>query len=231
MPSLPKKRKLKNLSDITKGSNPNMNNKKLPGIPFVLSGPSGCGKGTIVKALLARYPERFALSVSATTRDPRVGEENGVHYHFITREEFERRIDEQQILEYTTYCGNYYGTPKKELYERTVEGINVILEIEVEGAMNVRRLCPEAVLIYVLPPDARTLEERLRGRGTNTEEDIRNRLATAREEIRSLPEYDYLVYNEDGGAEAAAEEIVNIITAEQHRVSRNLENAIRFFDT
>ena len=207
-----------------------MNQKKLPGIPFVLSGPSGCGKGTIVKELLRNHPENFALSVSATTRDPRAGEEDGVHYYFITKEEFERRIDDQQILEYTSYCGNYYGTPKKELYERTVSGINVILEIEVEGAMNVRRLCPEAVLIYVLPPDAETLEARLRGRGTNTEEDIVNRLAKAREEIRCLPEYDYIVINENDGAGAAAEEIVNIIASEQHRVGRNLENAIHFFD-
>ena len=207
-----------------------MNNKKLPGIPFVLSGPSGCGKGTIVKELLRKYPDTFALSVSATTRAPRVGEVDGVHYYFITREEFERRIDDQQILEYTSYCGNYYGTPKKELYERTVSGINVILEIEVEGAMNVRRLCPEAVLIYVLPPDAETLEARLRGRGTNTEEDIANRLATAREEIRCQPDYDYIVINENDGAEAAADEIVNIIASEQHKVSRNLENAIHFFD-
>ncbi len=207
-----------------------MNQSKLPGIPFVLSGPSGCGKGTIVKALLERHPETFALSVSATTREPRVGEENGVHYYFIDRAEFERRIEDQQILEYTTYCGNYYGTPKKELYERTVEGINVILEIEVEGAMNVRRLCPEAVLIYVLPPDADTLEKRLRGRGTNTEEDIANRLAKAREEIRCLPDYDYVVINENDGAEAAAEEIVNIISSEQHKVGRNLENVIHFFD-
>ena len=207
-----------------------MNNKKLPGIPFVLSGPSGCGKGTIVKELLKKYPDTFALSVSATTRAPRVGEVDGVHYYFITREEFEHRIDDQQILEYTSYCGNYYGTPKKELYERTVSGINVILEIEVEGAMNVRRLCPEAVLIYVLPPDAETLEARLRGRGTNTEEDIANRLATAREEIRCLPNYDYIVINENDGAEAAADEIVNIIASEQHKVSRNLENAIHFFD-
>ena len=207
-----------------------MNNKKLPGIPFVISGPSGCGKGTIVKALLKNHADAFALSVSATTREPRVGEEDGVHYYFITKEEFERRIDDQQILEYTFYCGNYYGTPKKELYERTVSGINVILEIEVEGAMNVRRLCPEAVLIYVLPPDAKTLEARLRGRGTNTEEDIANRLATAREEIRCLPDYDYIVINEDDGAEAAAEEIVNIIASEQHKVSRNLENAIHFFE-
>ena len=207
-----------------------MNNKKLPGIPFVLSGPSGCGKGTIVKELLKKYPDTFALSVSATTRAPRVGEVDGVHYYFITREEFEHRIDDQQILEYTSYCGNYYGTPKKELYERTVSGINVIREIEVEGAMNVRRLCPEAVLIYVLPPDAETLEARLRGRGTNTEEDIANRLATAREEIRCLPDYDYIVINENDGAEAAADEIVNIIASEQHKVSRNLENAIHFFD-
>ena len=207
-----------------------MINKKLPGIPFVLSGPSGCGKGTIVKALLKNHADAFALSVSATTRAPRVGEVDGVHYYFITREEFERRIDDQQILEYTSYCGNYYGTPKKELYERTVSGVNVILEIEVEGAMNVRRLCPEAVLIYVLPPDAETLEARLRGRGTNTEEDIANRLATAREEIRCLPDYDYIVINENDGAEAAADEIVNIIASEQHKVSRNLENAIHFFD-
>ena len=207
-----------------------MINKKLPGIPFVLSGPSGCGKGTIVKALLKNHADAFALSVSATTREPRVGEEDGVHYYFITKEEFERRIDDQQILEYTSYCGNYYGTPKKELYERTVSGVNVILEIEVEGAMNVRRLCPEAVLIYVLPPDAETLEARLRGRGTNTEEDIANRLATAREEISCLRDYDYIVINENDGAEAAADEIVNIIASEQHKVSRNLENAIHFFD-
>lgn len=207
-----------------------MNNKKLPGIPFVLSGPSGCGKGTIVKELLRKYSDTFALSVSATTRAPRVGEEDGVHYYFITKEEFERRIEDQQILEYTQYCGNYYGTLKKELYERTISGINVILEIEVEGAMNVKKLCPEAVLIYVLPPDAETLEARLRGRGTNTEDDIANRLAKAREEIRFLPDYDYIVINENDGAESAAEEIVNIIASEQHRVSRNLENAIHFFE-
>lgn len=207
-----------------------MNNKKLPGIPFVLSGPSGCGKGTIVKELLRKYSDTFALSVSATTRAPRVGEEDGVHYYFITKEEFERRIEDQQILEYTQYCGNYYGTLKKELYERTISGINVILEIEVEGAMNVKKLCPEAVLIYVLPPDAETLEARLRGRGTNTEDDIANRLAKAREEIRFLPDYDYIVINENDGAESAAEEIVNIIASEQHKVSRNLENAIHFFE-
>ena len=207
-----------------------MNRTIRRGIPFVLSGPSGCGKGTIVRALLDKHPETYALSVSATTRAPRVGEEDGVHYYFIDKQEFEDRIAADQILEYTTYCGNYYGTPKKELYERTERGINVILEIEVEGAMNVRRLCPEAVLIYILPPDAKTLEARLRGRGTNTEDDIANRLDTARREIGVLPEYDYIVINEDDGAEAAAEEIVNIITAEQHKVSRAGEEAAHFFD-
>lgn len=215
----------------------NLQNLQLPGIPLVLSGPSGCGKGTIVKALLRKYPELFALSVSATTREPRPGEVHGVQYYFIDRKEFEGRIADGQILEYTEYCGNYYGTPKKELYERTMRGINVILEIEVEGAMNIRRLCPEAVLIYVLPPDADSLEARLRGRGTNTEEDIRARLATAREEIRFLPEYDYLVVNDDNpscsaeeSAEIAADRIVRILEAESRRVSRNLENAVHFFD-
>ncbi len=195
-------------------------NPSMKGIPFVLSGPSGCGKGTIVKELLRLYPETFALSVSATTRAPRVGEEDGVQYYFISKEAFEERIAKDEILEYTTYVGNYYGTPKKELYERTAAGMNVILEIEVEGAMNVRRLCPEAVLIFVLPPDPATLEARLRGRGTNTEEDIAHRLATAKEEIRVMPQYDYVVINADGGAETAAREIAGIIFAEQHRTER-----------
>lgn len=198
------------------------------GIMLVVSGPAGSGKGTVNAMLLKR--DDFAFSVSATTRAARPGEVDGVNYHFITRESFIERIDSGDMLEYTEYCGNFYGTPLKEAEEVLRSGKNLILEIEVEGAMNVRRLCPEAVLIYVLPPDAETLEARLRGRGTNTEEDILNRLAKAREEIRCLPDYDYLVINEDDGAAAAAEEIVNIITSEQHKVGRNLENAIHFFE-
>ena len=202
---------------------------KKQGLPVVLSGPSGCGKGTIVSHLLSRYADRFALSVSATTRAPRVGEQDGVHYHFTDRASFEQAISEDRILEYTEYCGNYYGTPRSELDEKTARGYHVILEIEVEGARNVRRLCPEAVLIYVLPPDAKTLEARLRGRGTNSEEDILRRLETAKREILSLEEYDYVIVNEDNGAAVAAEEIVSIMQAEALRVTRNRIAVESFF--
>ncbi|MCQ2431455.1 MAG: guanylate kinase [Clostridia bacterium] len=205
-----------------------MNMKK--GIPVVISGPSGCGKGTIVKELLKKYPETFALSVSATTRSPRVGEEHGREYYFITKEEFERRIAANEILEYTTYVGNYYGTPKKELYERTEQGINVILEIEIEGGMNIRKLCPEAVLVFILPPSAKILEARLRGRGTNTDEDIKNRMTRAKEEILYAEKYDYVVINEEGGVEKAAEEIAEIVRAEQKKAARNKGIADRFFE-
>lgn len=195
--------------------------KTKKGIAVVLSGPSGCGKGTIVKELLRKYDDALALSVSATTRAPRVGEVDGREYYFVSKEDFEARIAADEILEYTTYCGNYYGTPKKELTERTEAGIHVILEIEVEGSMNIRKRYPEAVHIFVLPPDLVTLEARLRGRGTNTDEDIKNRLARAKEEIRLIGEYDYVIVNRDGGAEAAADEVFSILCAEQHRVSRN----------
>ena len=204
-------------------------NRQKTGIPVVISGPSGSGKGTIVKELLKKYPGLFALSVSATTRQPRAGEEHGREYYFITKEEFEARIAADEILEYTTYVGNYYGTPKKELYDRTAEGINVILEIEIEGGMNVRRLCPEAVLVFVLPPDRKTLEERLRGRGTNTDEDIARRLARAEEELTFLDRYDYVVVNEDGGADKAAGEIAQIVFAEQKKTARNPGIAADFF--
>ncbi len=201
--------------------NKTQNTKK--GIAVVLSGPSGCGKGTIVKELLRKYDDVLALSVSATTRAPRVGEVDGREYYFISKEDFERRIEAGEILEYTTYCGNYYGTPKKELVERTEAGIHVILEIEVEGSMNIRKRYPEAVHVFVLPPDLTTLEARLRGRGTNTEEDIAKRLARAKEEIGLIDSYDYVVVNRDGSVEAAADEVFGILCAEQLRVSRNCE--------
>ena len=194
-----------------------------------MSGPSGSGKGTIVKEILKKAPDEFALSVSATTRAPRPGERNGVDYYFISREDFEGRIARGEVLEYTLYCGNYYGTLKSEVERITELGVNVILEIEIEGGMNVRRLLPGSVLMFILPPDRETLEARLRGRGTNTEEDIEKRLAKARIEIRTAYDYDYLIVNENDAADKAADDIIGIIRAEAHRVARSREIADAFF--
>lgn len=198
------------------------------GLPVVISGPAGTGKGTVVKNILARSDE-FSLSVSATTRDPRPGEIDGVHYSFITKEEFETAISEGKMLEHAYYCGNYYGTPKENVEQFLEKGISVILEIEVQGALNIKKLCPEAVLVLLLPPDYRTLEDRLRGRGTNTEEDIQNRLKQARIELENYEAYDYIVINQDGKSDDAALTIINIVESERCRVSRNPRIPEEFF--
>ena len=198
------------------------------GLLVVVSGPAGSGKGTVNHVLMQK-PD-FEFSVSATTRAPRPGEVDGVNYHYITVEEFEERIQADQLLEYTKYCGNYYGTLKQQTEAALERGKNLILEIEVEGAMNVKRLCPDsAVLIMLLPPSYEVLEQRLRGRGTETEDVIRKRLARAREELEYLDQYDYVVYNHDGRAEACAEQIQNIIRAEKNAVRRNPDVKQRFF--
>ena len=198
------------------------------GLLVVISGPAGSGKGT-VNHILLEQPD-FVFSVSATTRAPRPGEVDGVNYHFISVEEFERRIAAAELLEYTKYCGNYYGTLKRETEAVLESGKNLVLEIEVEGAMNVKRLCPEsAVLIMLLPPSYSVQEERLRGRGTETEDVIQKRLDRAREELEFLPQYDYVVYNYDGRAEECAEEIQSIIRAEKSAIKRNPEAKQRFF--
>jgi guanylate kinase len=189
------------------------------GLLIVVSGPAGSGKGTVNSQLVATGD--FVFSVSATTRAPRPGEVNGVNYHFIDREEFQRRIDENGFLEYTTYCDNYYGTPLKEAIAVLESGKNLILEIEVDGAMQVKRKFPEAILIMLLPPTLEEQEARLRGRGTETEEKILARLAQTRNEVPLLPEYDYIVYNRDGGALACAEDIKAIIHAERCTTRRN----------
>lgn len=199
------------------------------GILLVLSGPAGSGKGTVVSHILSRDPAHYAFSVSATTRSPRVGEQDGVQYHFLTRDEFQQRIDTGAMLEYTNYCGNYYGTPRKEVEEQLHAGKNVILEIEVQGAMHVKEQFPEAVLVMVLPPDFATLESRLRGRHTNTEEDIQNRLQTARTELGLLAHYDYLLPNETGGSEQAAEQLMQIVAGERLRITRNGNLYQKFF--
>ena len=194
---------------------------------IVISGPAGSGKGTVNAHLLAR--EDFVYSVSATTRAPRPGETNGVNYHFITREEFLSRIDSGDMLEYTEYCGNFYGTPLKEAQAVLESGKNLILEIEVEGAHNVKAKYPEAVLIMLLPPSFAIQEQRLRGRGTETEEKIKARLLRTREELETANDYDYVVYNHDGCDKEAAEDILSIIKAERASVKRNGQIKEKYF--
>ena len=200
---------------------------KSKGLLVVVSGPAGSGKGTVLGELLRDGGYRF--SVSATTRAPRAGEVDGVNYHFLTREEFERRIAAGEMLEYTEYCGNFYGTPKKEAEEVLASGKNLILEIEVEGARNVKARYPDAVLILLLPPSFATQEARLRGRGTETEEKILARLSRTKEELLEAEHYDYVVYNHDGADRAAAEEIRAILTAERASLRRNAGVAERYF--
>ncbi len=205
-----------------------MNREK--GILLIISGPAGSGKGTVVKEMMKMAPEGyFAYSVSATTRSPRVGEVNGREYHFLSKETFEEKIAAGEMLEYAQYCGNYYGTPKESVLEKLDAGINVILEIEVQGATNVKASMPEAVAVMITPPDFATLEMRLRGRGTNTEEDIQNRLKRSEEELAQLSLYDYVVVNQNDGVHEAAEQILAILHAEKSAVKRNPGFAEKFF--
>ncbi|MBQ7847819.1 MAG: guanylate kinase [Clostridia bacterium] len=206
-----------------------MSERSEKGLLVIISGPAGSGKGTVVGKILSSYPQEFCLSVSATTRAPRVGEEHGVHYYFIDKESFEERIEEGRMLEYASYCGNYYGTPAEYVEKKLDEGKNVILEIEVQGALKIKEKLPETVLVMITPPDYATLEARLRGRGTNTEEDILNRLQRAKEELELIGHYDYAVINDDGKAEQAAEQICRICESEKRRVRRQPDFVKRFF--
>jgi guanylate kinase len=198
------------------------------GILFIISGPAGSGKGTVVKELLSSHSD-IALSVSATTRQPRPGEEHGVHYFFITKKEFENRINSGDILEYTTYRDNYYGTPLNEVKKALDKGKDIILEIEVDGAMQVKRKIRNSVAIMLTPPDFDTLESRLRGRGTEKEEDIVWRLNRAKEEILLLPKYDYSVINENGKARECADLVYNIIKAEHQKTKNTKKDLIKKF--
>ena len=185
----------------------------------VISGPSGGGKGTVVKALKELMPT-LGVSVSATTRNPREGEMDGREYYFVSRETFEGMIADGEILEYTTYCENYYGTPKKEAERVMGEGRDLILEIEVEGAAQIKKKFPEAVTVMLIPPSLSELEKRLRGRGTEAEEVICSRLARAKEEILLAYDYDYVVVNGDGDIEGCAREIMNIIQSQRSRAPK-----------
>ena len=198
------------------------------GLLLIVSGPAGSGKGTVNSLLLAR--EDFVYSVSATTRSPRPGELNGVNYHFISREEFAESLASGDMLEYTEYCGNFYGTPKRRALEILESGKNLILEIEVDGARQVKEKFPDAVLIMLLPPSFSTQEARLRGRATETEEKIKARLARTREELCDLDIYDYIVYNLDGRAADAAEDILAIVRAEKLATGRNPDAERKYFE-
>ena len=167
------------------------------GILIVLSGFSGAGKGTLVKELLNQYQDEYALSVSMTTRTPRAGEQDGVHYFFTDRAHFEETAANGGLIEYAEYCGNYYGTPKAYVEEQLAAGRNVLLEIEIQGALQIKKLFPESLLLFVTPPTAAELERRLKNRGTETEEVIVKRLARAKEESEGMNAYDYIVVNDD----------------------------------
>ena len=198
------------------------------GLLIVVSGPAGSGKGTVNSQLIATGD--FVFSVSATTRDPRPGEVNGVNYHFIDKEEFQRRIDENGFLEYTTYCDNFYGTPLKEALAVLDSGKNLILEIECDGAKNVKKIFPEAVLIMLIPPTFAIQEERLRGRATETEDVILKRLEKAKREIEQIDAYDYIVYNYNGGSAVAADDIKAIVRAEKLAQHRQPDAAKKYFE-
>lgn len=193
---------------------------KRKGILLVISGFAGTGKGTLVKSLLEKY-DNYALSVSATTRQPRPGEEDGVHYFFKTKEEFLKMIEEGALVEYAQYVGNYYGTPKAYVEQQLEAGKDVILEIEIQGALKIKERFPDTLLLFLVPPDADTLEARLKNRGTETLDVITQRLNRAVEEAESIDKYDYLIVNDD--LEECVEETHGIIQAEHFRTYRNNE--------
>lgn len=180
---------------------------------IVFSAPSGCGKGTMLEEI-CRNGE-FYCSVSATTRAPRENEVDGINYHFFSNEEFEEKIKNDELLEYAQYCEHYYGTLREEVESRLDEGIDVILEIEVKGAMKIRELRPDALFIFVVPPSLKELERRLRKRGTETEEVIRKRVAAAAEEIPYASKYDYVIVND--ALEDAVSDFRAVIKAERLR--------------
>jgi len=178
---------------------------------FVITGPSGVGKGTLISALLQRVPG-LELSISATTRAPREGEENGRDYHFLSPEEFDRRVEARDFLEFATYSGNHYGTLRSEVEQRLSAGRSVMLEIEVQGAQQVRAAMPDSVQIFIAPPDPEVLRERLRSRGTDSAEAIDSRLETAELELAVQGDFDHRIVNDD--LQHAAAELEEIVRAE-----------------
>lgn len=195
---------------------------------LVISGPSGVGKGTVL-AELFKSGEDYVYSVSATTRAPREGEIDGKNYFFKTREEFLLMIERGELLEYAEYNGNFYGTPRHFVDEQTACGKNVILEIEVQGAMKVKSRCPEAVMIFIAPESKEVLRERLYGRGTESEGVIAGRIAIAERELRSCLLYDYITVNREGEAATCAADIRAIVRAEKLKTRERFADVCDFF--
>lgn len=189
------------------------------GLLLVISGFSGAGKGTVVKRLLEQHND-YALSISATTRLPREGEQDGREYFFKSKEEFEKMIEASELIEYARYVDNYYGTPKAYVEEQLKEGKNVILEIEIQGALNIKSMFPDAVLLFIMPPSAKELERRLVGRGTEDEATIRARLSRASEEAQGVENYNYIVINDD--VDTCVETIDSIVKSEKRKAANNI---------
>ena len=193
---------------------------KRKGILIVVSGFSGAGKGTLMKKLMEEY-DNYALSISMTTRNPRPGEEDGREYFFVTKEQFEEKIGQDGLIEYANYCGNYYGTPRAYVEQQLEAGKDVILEIEIQGALKIREKFPTALLLFVMPPSAKELRRRLTGRGTETQEVINQRMHRAMEEAQGIEQYDYIVINDQ--LEECVKELHAIIGAAHNIPSKNEE--------
>ncbi|MBO5745833.1 MAG: guanylate kinase [Clostridia bacterium] len=185
---------------------------------IIISGPSGSGKDTVLKRLFIKMPE-LEFSISSVSRAMREGEVEGEKYNFISREQFEQMINDNALLEYNEYCGNYYGTPKAPVERCIASGGEIILEVDVNGAANVRKNCPDNFSVFIAPPSFEVLRNRLTNRGTETADVIESRLARAKEEMVRAKEYDYVVVNDD--LDTAVQELAGIILAERHRVDRN----------
>lgn len=188
------------------------------GLLILISGPSGTGKGTVCDLLRQKHPE-ISYSISATTRQPRPGEQDGVNYYFYSREKFQEMISKGQLLEWAEVYGNFYGTPKQQVIDRLEAGEDILLEIDTQGALNVMKLMPDGLFIFLLPPSLEELASRLKGRGTETEESLKRRLGAAVDEIKLAKKYRYVVINDQ--VEKAQEKIANIIEAEHHRSDLN----------
>ena len=200
---------------------------KKRGLLLVVSEPSGTGKGTICKKMV-EMNDAIKLSVSATTRQPRLGEKEGISYYFKTREEFEKMVENGEFLEHAMIYDNYYGTPKQAIVDQLDAGVDVILEIEMQGARQIREVCPDAVFVFILPPSLDELKHRIVGRGTETKEQIEKRFNSAYNEIKLLGDYDYFIFNNI--VDKSAEEIFEIIKSEKSRVARYKKDIFDMFE-